>query len=188
MSARGSTAKISSLSSMSPAPLAAGSDRVWTLTFILAFLALVGIGLGLVRLSFCCFILCSRLGLAIERATGFLLRGDRGNFLITREGWDLVNRRVVDQTGSRHFNLVLLHLLDDAGRVRRVLVARKLDGVGDGQPAALVARNRALDEQQTPDRIGADDFKVLLGPIARAHVASHLFVLENLARILALAG
>src|SRR4051812_7830973 len=125
MSARGSTANISSLSSMSPAPFAAGSDRVCTLTFILAFLALVGFGLRLVRRSFCCFVLGSRLGLAIERAARFLLGGNRGDFLVTREGGDLMDGRVVDQARGRHFNLVLLHLLDDARRIGRVLVARK---------------------------------------------------------------
>src|SRR3712207_8534609 len=43
----------------------------------------------------------------------------------------------------------------------------------------FVARNRALDEQQPADRIGADDFQVLLGAIARTHVARHLLVLDQ---------
>src|SRR6185437_6357259 len=105
MSARGSTAKISSLSSISP-PLPA--SRVCTLTFILAFLALVGFGLGLVRRSFRCFIF-GRLGSrSFGCSASFLLRGDRGDFLIARERRDLVDRGLVNQ--ARFRNLQLLDL------------------------------------------------------------------------------
>src|SRR5256885_1862765 len=190
MSARGSTPKMSSLSSMSPPALA---SRVWTLTFILAFLALVSLGLGLVRLSFLNGFLGSRdLGfrfdLAVERATGFLLGGDRGDFLVARQRRDLMDRGVVDQAGGRNLDLIGLQRLDQARRIRRGVGPRQLDRVADSQPAALVARDRALDEQQAADRVGANDLEVLLGAVAGAHVAGHLLVLENLARGLALAG
>jgi hypothetical protein len=49
-----------------------------------------------------------------------------------------------------------------------------------------VARDRALDEQQAASDVRADDLEVLLGAVAGAHVAGHLLVLENAARILAL--
>jgi hypothetical protein len=47
---------------------------------------------------------------------------------------------------------------------------------------------RALDEQQAADRIGTHDFKVLLGAVARTHVAGHFLVLEHAARVLPVAG
>src|SRR5689334_14796988 len=95
MSARGSTAKISSSSSMSP-PLPA--SRVCTLTFILAFLALVGFWLRLVRRSFRGFVLGSSLGFGLSGGARFLLGGDRGDFLVARQRRDLVDRGVIDQT------------------------------------------------------------------------------------------
>src|SRR3546814_4170827 len=60
-----------------------------------------------------------------------------------------------------------------------------LDGVADGQPGALGAGDAALDEQQAALDVRADDFQVLLGPLAVAHVTGHLLVLEDAARILA---
>ena len=48
-----------------------------------------------------------------------------------------------------------------------------------------MARDRALDEQQAADRVRADDLEVLLGAVTGAHVAGHLLVLEDAARILA---
>src|SRR5690349_16272259 len=107
MSARGSTAKMSSLSSMSPPLLA---SRVCTLTFILAFLAFVGLGgrLGAVlgRLGFFIFCGLGRVGgfslgsgsrFRVSGRTGFLLCGDRRDFLVARERRDLVDCRVIDQ-------------------------------------------------------------------------------------------
>src|SRR5690242_1789446 len=67
-------------------------------------------------------------------------------------------------------------------------MARDLDGVLDDQPAALRAGHRALDEEQAALGVGADDLEVLLGPVAVAHVAGHLLVLEDAARILAITG
>src|SRR5689334_7420684 len=85
-------------------------------------------------------------------------------------------------------DLVLLHLLDDARRVRRAIGTGKLDRVAYAQPGALVARDRALDEKKTADRVRADDLEVLLRAIAGAHVAGHLLVLEDATRILPVAG
>src|SRR6478735_6953480 len=100
ISARGSTAKISSLSSMSP-PLPA--SRVCTLTFILAFLAFVGVGgridalLGRGGLfivgslsSIGSIGFGSSLGFRLGSSAGFLLGSDRRHFLIARQGRDLV--------------------------------------------------------------------------------------------------
>src|SRR5438270_1969880 len=179
MSARGSTAKISSLSSMSlPAFAEAESDRFCTLTFILVFLALGrlrarGSGGGFT---------------GVGRGAGVLLGGDRRDFLVTRESRDLVDRRLIDQARLRDVRLFLLQLLEDARRIGCALVTGELDGVGDRQPAALVARDRALDEQQAADRVGADHFEILLRAVPGAHVARHLLVLEDAARILAVAG
>src|SRR6478736_6783339 len=109
MSARGSTAKISSLSSMSP-PLPA--SRVCTLTFILAFLALVtgfAFRLGLARRSVRCFILGSSLGFRLGSSAGFLLGGDRRDFLVARQRRDLVDRCIIDQPRLGNMDLVLLH-------------------------------------------------------------------------------
>src|SRR3954453_19405743 len=186
MSARGSTPKMSSLSSMSPPALA---SRVCTLTFILAFLALVGGGLRLFRLSFLnCVCRRGYLSFRLGGRAGFLLGGDGRDFLVARQRRDLVNRGIVDQAGGRNFDFLGLPLFDQAGRERRGVGPRQLDRIGDGQPAALVTRDRALDEQQAADRIGADDLEVLLSAIARAHVAGHLLVLEHATRILAVAG
>src|SRR5213075_3026506 len=124
MSARSSTPKMSSLSSMSPPALA---SRVCTLTFILAFLAFIGVGnrldavLGRAGL----FIFCGldRVGgfsfgclgcLRRGGRTGFLLGGDRGDFLVARQRRDLVDRGVVDQAGGRDFDFLGLPLFDQA--------------------------------------------------------------------------
>src|SRR4051794_1798809 len=186
MSARGSTAKISSLSSMSPPALA---SRDCTLTFILAFLALVSLGLGLVRLSFLNGVLGSLdLSFGLGGSASFLLGGNRRDFLVARQRRDLVDRGFVDQARLGHVDFFFLERFQNACRVRGCIGARQLDGVADGQPAALVTRNRALDEQEPADRIGTDDFQVLLGAIARAHMPGHFLVLEHAARILAVAG
>src|SRR6478672_10753408 len=129
MSARGSTAKISSLSSMSPPALA---SRVCTLTFILAFLAFVGVGgrlravlsrLGL--FIFCglrsvgCFSVGSSAGFRLGGSTGFLLGGDRRYFLVTRQRRDLVDRSVVNQASLRNLEVLHLAAFEDPCRIRR---------------------------------------------------------------------
>ena len=75
-----------------------------------------------------------------------------------------------------------------AGRLRRAVRERHLDGVANQDPCALGARNRAADQDQAAIRIGRNDLDVLRGHAGRAHVAGHLLALEHLARILALAG
>src|SRR6476469_3032359 len=196
MSARGSTAKISSLSSMSP-PLPA--SRVCTLTFILAFLAFVGVRgrlrAVLRRLGFLIFCSPGCIGgssvgssrsFRVGGRAGFLLGGDRGDFLVARKRRDLVDGCIVDQAGRGKLGLVDLRLgVDQARRIWCVLITWELDGVADGQPRALVAGDRSLDEQKPADRVRADDLQVLLSPVAGAHVAGHLLVLEDSARILA---
>src|SRR3954453_19272233 len=198
MSARGSTAKISSLSSMSPPALA---SRVCTLTFILAFLAFVSVGSRLDAVLGCAglLIFCglggvggfsfSRLGgLSLGGCSGLLLGGDRSDFLVARPRRDLVGRGFKHQARLGQLDLFFLERFKDARRIRSGIRARQLDRVADGQPAALVAWDRALDEQQAADRIGTDDLEVLLGAIARAHVSRHFLVLEHAAGILAVAG
>src|SRR3546814_10192807 len=63
-----------------------------------------------------------------------------------------------------------------------------LDRIADEQPAALRAGHRTLDEEKAAFGVGADDFEILLGAVARAHVAGHLLVLEDAARVLAVTG
>src|SRR4051812_16525954 len=114
MSARGSTPKISSLSSRSP-PLRA--SRVCTLTFILAFLALVGRALGL-RL-FGRSVGHSSPGralgssLAVGGAAGALLGGDRGASLVAGERRDFMARGLIDQPRLGHFDVLQVLVLED---------------------------------------------------------------------------
>src|SRR5438094_9572705 len=98
MSARGSTPKISSLSSMSPPlPAEPESPRVCTLTFILAFLALVSGATLRGR-----FARRSVRGLVgVRRSARFLLGRDRCDLRIAGHRRDLVDRCVVDQAGVR---------------------------------------------------------------------------------------
>src|SRR6476646_1135359 len=153
MSARGSRAKISSLSSMSPPALA---SRVCTLTFILAFLAFVGVRgrlrAVLRRLGFlifcslrsvCGFSFGSSLGLSLGGSASFLLRRDRRDFFVARQRRDLVDRGVVDQAGYGQLGLVDLRLrVDQTRRIGRALVERQLDRVADREPGTLVAGDR----------------------------------------------
>src|SRR6187551_1129689 len=200
MSARGSTPKTSSLSSMSPPALA---SRVCTLTFILAFLAFVGVGRGLRvvlgRLGFFIFFalghLCgislgSSLGLCLGGGAGLLLGRDRSDLGIARQRRNLVDRTFVDETcGSMLFlSGFRLLRLEQSGRIGSLFAARKLDRILNRQPAALVARNRALDEDKAARRIGANNLQILLGAVTSAHVPGHLLVLEDSARILAVTG
>src|SRR4051794_28922118 len=119
ISARGSTAKISSLSSMSPPAFA---SRLCTLTFILAFLAFVGVGsrldavLGRAGLFIFCDLRCvggvsfgGLGGLRLGCGAGFLLGGDRGDFLVARQRRNLVDRGFVHQARFGHVNVLLLH-------------------------------------------------------------------------------
>src|SRR3546814_7985325 len=75
-----------------------------------------------------------------------------------------------------------------ARRIGSLGVARQLDRIADEQPAALRAGHRTLDEEKAAFGVGADDFEILLGAVARAHVAGPLLVLEDAARVLAVTG
>src|SRR4051812_32548975 len=106
---------------MSPPALA---SRVCTLTFILAFLALVGrtgvaLGLGLFRRSFIRGFLSGRRSFRFRRSAGFLLGGDGGDFFVARQRRNFVDRSLVDKAGDRDFGFLGLHLLDNAGGIRR---------------------------------------------------------------------
>jgi hypothetical protein len=61
-----------------------------------------------------------------------------------------------------------------------------LHSITNEQPTIFCARDRALYEDQAARNICANDFEILLRTLTVAHVAGHLLILENLARILAL--
>ena len=63
-----------------------------------------------------------------------------------------------------------------------------LDRVADPDPAALGSGDRAAHQNQSFFGIGRDDSEVLLGGAAVAHVAGHFLALEDLTRVLAVAG
>src|SRR3546814_13444159 len=67
-------------------------------------------------------------------------------------------------------------------------MARQLHRIANHQPATLLARDRALDEDEAALDVGADAVQILLGAVVRAHVASHLLVFEDASRVLALTG
>src|SRR5690606_15239987 len=104
-------------------------------------------------------------------------------------GTDLVLGGRFDHAGRSLFMLRsgALLLQDRAGE-RRALRKRQLHGVTNEQPSILRTGHRALHENEAAVGIRAHDFQVLLGALLVAHVAGHLLVLEDLARILALAG
>ena len=119
---------------------------------------------------------------------GFLLGGDGGDLVVARQRRNLVHGGFLDQAGRSLLMLDRLAKLLQAGGIGDVVGAGDLDRVLDQQPAALRAGHRALDEEQAAGGVGADDFEILLGAVAGAHMAGHLLVLEDAARILAVAG
>ena len=74
--------------------------------------------------------------------------------------------------------------MHQARRHRRIGVQGLLDGVADGHELALAAGHRAADHEQPPVRIHGRDLEVQRGHPLNAEMASHLLVLERLARIL----
>src|SRR5438105_209224 len=60
--------------------------------------------------------------------------------------------------------------------------------VAHRDPAALGARNRALDQDQAALDVGLHDLEIERGDALDPQVARHLLVLEGLARILPAAG
>src|SRR6478672_6943004 len=152
MSARGSTAKISSLRSMSPPALA---SRVCTLTFILAFLAFVGVRgrLRAVLSRLGLFIVCSlgsvrgvrfsSLGSSrLGGSAGFLFGSDRGDFLVARKRRNFVNRGVVDQAGYGQFRLIDLRFgVDQARRIWRAITPLHLHRKSEEHTSELQSRS-----------------------------------------------
>src|SRR6516225_5239708 len=73
-------------------------------------------------------------------------------------------------------------------RLGRILRQRLLDRVAHHDPAALRARNRALDQDEAAFDIGLHHAQIERGHALDTHLPRHLLVLEGLARILTAAG
>ena len=112
----------------------------------------------------------------------------RRDLVVAGQSRDLVDGGLFDHAGRGLFMLGRAGLGLQAGGERHGLELRNLDRVLDQQPAALRAGHGALHENEAALDVGADHFQILLGAVAGAHVAGHLLVLEDSARILALAG
>ena len=92
--------------------------------------------------------------------------------------------------------LIVLDNLDMGSEAKTKALQAKLSKLGfgktelviDGDPAALGAGHRALDENKPASRVRTDHLEVLLGAVAGAHVSRHLLVLEYFTRILSLSG
>src|SRR3569623_3019539 len=76
----------------------------------------------------------------------------------------------------------------ELARLGRILVQRLLDRIANGNPAALGARNRAVNHDQATLDVDLGHLQIQGGVAIDAHVARHLLVLEGLARILTAAG
>ena len=119
-----------------------------------------------------------------------LLGEQRGGFLGGRAGVDFVLGGGLDHAGRRFLVLGMRALLLE--RARRGTAAPS----GSGSLTASRTSSQPFfapgTEPLTKIRprvdVGADDFEVLLGALLVTHVAGHLLVLEDLARILALTG
>src|SRR5262249_11688415 len=73
-------------------------------------------------------------------------------------------------------------------RLGRVLRQRFLDRVAHHDPAALRARNRALDQHEAALDISLHHAQIKRGHALNTHLSRHLLVLEGLAGILTAAG
>src|SRR3954466_10336975 len=76
----------------------------------------------------------------------------------------------------------------ELARLRHVLVHRLLHRIAHGDPAALGARHRTLDEDEATLDIGLHHLEIERGDAVDAHMAGHLLVLEGLAGVLTAAG
>src|SRR6266545_4418645 len=76
----------------------------------------------------------------------------------------------------------------ELARLRQVLRHRLLDGVAHGDPAALAAGHRALDQDEPALDVGLHHLEIERGDAIGTHMAWHLLVLEGLAGVLAAAG
>src|SRR5438477_5633232 len=72
--------------------------------------------------------------------------------------------------------------------LRRGVGQRLLHGIAYRDPAALGARNRALDQDEAALDVGLHDLEIERRHLLDAEMASHFLVLERLARVLAPAG
>src|SRR5258707_14829238 len=76
----------------------------------------------------------------------------------------------------------------ELARHRCILRRRLLDRIAQGDPSALGARHRALDQDEAALDVGHHHLEIERGHAVDAHVTRHLLFLEGLARILAAAG
>src|SRR5438128_4322260 len=76
----------------------------------------------------------------------------------------------------------------ELARLRQLFRQRLLDGIAHGDPAAVVAGDRALDQDEAALDVGLHHLEIERGDAIDAHVAGHLLVLEGLAGILPTAG
>src|SRR6185312_13517577 len=78
--------------------------------------------------------------------------------------------------------------LAELARLRGILRQRLLHRIAHGDPAALGARHRTLDEDKTALDVELHDLEIERRHAVDAHVTGHLLVLEGLAGILTAAG
>src|SRR5215470_10112631 len=76
----------------------------------------------------------------------------------------------------------------ELARLRQILRQRFLHGIAHGDPAAIVAGHRALDQDQATLDVGLHHLEIERGDALDTQVPGHLLVLEGLAGILAAAG
>src|SRR5262245_57733484 len=72
----------------------------------------------------------------------------------------------------------------ELARLRQILRQRLLDGVAHRDPAAVVAGDCALDQDEAALYVGLHHLEIERGDALDTHVAGHLLVLEGLAGIL----
>ena len=146
------------------------------------------------HVEFHCFSLPSSgasLGLVVRRRRGRLGRGgiDRGllGLLLPRAAPRPRRRRPPRRPSPRPRQRRPASERSAAGRITLSGAAFLTASLIVTQPP-LEPGHRALDHDQPALGVGAHDLQVLGGDADRAHVAGHLLALEDLARVLALAG
>src|SRR5258705_8993982 len=76
----------------------------------------------------------------------------------------------------------------ELARLRQLFRQRLLDGIAHGNPAAVVAGDCALDQDEAAIDVGLHHLEIERGNAIDTHVAGHLLVLKGLAGILATAS
>src|SRR5882757_8080154 len=76
----------------------------------------------------------------------------------------------------------------ELARLRQIFWQRLLDGIAHGDPAAVVAGDCALDQDEAALDVGLHHLEIERGDAVDTHVPRHLLVLEGLARVLTAAG